>query len=104
VTPTTDALPVPRPSPFHRRIERKPPRPRKWRTVEEWSTPTVEDYEARPDGTRLTITAGGSLRLTMLRRGERWTVLCRTEVPSRALAGASCAPRVPNIEGQEAGA
>jgi hypothetical protein len=80
-------------------------RPRKWTTVEDWSTPTVEEYEAMPDGTRLTFVAGESLRLTLLRRGARWTVLCRTEVPSRSLTGVPCAPRVRvDVEGQEAGA
>ncbi len=47
-----------------------------------------------PDGTRLAFTAGESLHLTVERRGERWTVHARTEVPTRALVGLRVAPRV----------
>lgn len=94
---TTDALPVPDAERFRRRIER-PKRARlyerKWTTVDDWSSPTVAEYEAMPSGTRLAFTAGDELHLTLLRRGPRWLVLARTEVPSRALAGLRSAPRV----------
>ncbi len=101
-TLTTDTRPVPDGSRFRRRVERDrltppPPRPvrvRKWETVPEWSTPTAEEWEAMPNGTRLAFTAGEYLYLTLERRGERWTVHARTEVPSRALAGLCVAPRV----------
>ncbi|MGY1672180.1 hypothetical protein [Geodermatophilus sp. SYSU D00710] len=59
-----------------------------------------------PNGTRVAITAGEHLHLTLERRGERWTILARTEVPSRALVDLACAPRVrvSDVAGQEANA
>ncbi|RFU20359.1 hypothetical protein D0Z06_17045 [Geodermatophilus marinus] len=98
---------------FRRRVVRSKPAPvshpvrtRTWKTIPEWSTPSLEEWEAMPNGTRVAITAGEALQLTLECRGERWTVLARTEVPSRALVGLACAPRVRvrNVEGQEAGA
>ncbi|MGY1846164.1 hypothetical protein [Blastococcus sp. SYSU DS1021] len=106
---TTEASPTPDASRFRRKIDRPKRAPSyesKWTTVEDWSTPTVDEYEAMPDGTRLAFTAGDSLHLTALRRGPRWTVLARTQVPSRALAGLATAPRVRvgDVEEPEAGA
>lgn len=113
-TVTTDSHPLPNASRFRRRIERvkptaPPPRPvrlRTWETLPEWSTPSVEEWEAMPNGTRLAFTAGESLHLPLERRGKRWTVHARTEVPARALVGLACAPRVRvrGVEGQAPGA